>query len=112
LANPPNPREINLYYWYYATLALHHHRASDEAAAAAWQTWNGALTDVLLDTQIDSGPDAGSWSPDTNWGGYGGRVYSTALAAMCLEVYYRYAPHTELAQPSIANRPEQWRPAR
>jgi hypothetical protein len=26
------------------------------------------------------------------WGGYGGRVYTTSLAAMCLEVYYRYAP--------------------
>ena len=32
----------------------------------------------------------GSWDPIDPWGGDGGRVYSTALLAMCLEVYYRY----------------------
>ena len=37
---------------------------------------------------------AGSWDPDTVWGGYGGRVYTTAMAALCLEVYYRYLPLT------------------
>ena len=47
---------------------------------------------MLVDAQVVDGPDAGSWSPNTVWGGYGGRTYSTALAALCLEVYYRYAP--------------------
>jgi hypothetical protein len=37
------------------------------------------------------------------WGGYGGRVYTTALAAMCLEVYYRYAPEDV---PDLARRDE------
>ena len=33
----------------------------------------------------------GSWPTDEEWGGYGGRVYTTATAALCLEVYYRHA---------------------
>jgi hypothetical protein len=43
-----------------------------------------------LSQQTSNGSLAGSWSPDGLWGGYGGRIYSTALATMCLEVYYRY----------------------
>ena len=32
----------------------------------------------------------GSWPADTKWGGYGGKVYSTAMAVLCLESFYRY----------------------
>ena len=92
LATPPNAERINLYYWYYATLALHHRQQSNDAAAAAWRTWNDAMTTALTKTQVTDGNDAGSWNSNTVWGGYGGRVYTTAMAAMCLEVYYRYAP--------------------
>ena len=34
----------------------------------------------------------GSWEPVGRWCGVGGRVYATALNALTLEVYYRYAP--------------------
>jgi len=112
LASLPSAQPINLYYWYYATLALHHRRVSSDAAAAAWQAWNEALTGVLLDAQVSVGPDAGSWSPNTVWGGYGGRVYSTAMAAMCLEVYYRYASTPVQGQSSLATRPDGWQPSR
>ena len=41
------------------------------------------------------GPDAGcargSWPPTDQWGAHGGRIYSTALAVLTLEVYYRFA---------------------
>ena len=33
---------------------------------------------------------AGSWNPVGPWGEDGGRVYSTAMMTMCLDVYYRY----------------------
>ncbi|MDD4787398.1 MAG: hypothetical protein PHO07_09510 [Pirellulales bacterium] len=58
----------------------------------AWERWNAALQRELLASQRSSGPLAGSWDHNTVWGGYGGRVYSTALAALCLEVYYRFMP--------------------
>jgi hypothetical protein len=92
LASLPTPERINLYYWYYATLALHHRQQVSETSTNAWHTWNEALTGALLSTQITDGSNAGSWDANCQWGGYGGRVYTTALAAMCLEVYYRYAP--------------------
>ncbi len=85
----PQTGSMNLYYWYYATMALF------QIGGQTWDTWNAALTQRLLATQETSGQAAGSWSPDTVWGGYGGRVYSTAMAALCLEVYYRYLPVLE-----------------
>jgi hypothetical protein len=57
-----------------------------------WQRWNAALQAELLARQQWNGSLAGSYDPDDLWGGYGGRVYSTALATLCLEVYYRYLP--------------------
>ena len=46
----------------------------------------------LFYTIQGEGSLAGTWDTDTVWGGYGGRVYTTALATLCLEVYYRYLP--------------------
>jgi hypothetical protein len=34
----------------------------------------------------------GSWHFNEKWGNVGGRLYTTALAAMTLEVYYRFMP--------------------
>ncbi|MHB8863727.1 MAG: prenyltransferase/squalene oxidase repeat-containing protein [Pirellulaceae bacterium] len=80
----------NEYYWYYGTLAMF------QVQGEAWTTWNAALQQQVLRRQRTDGPLAGSWDPDTLWGGYGGRVYTTAMAAMSLEVYYRYLPLTAL----------------
>lgn len=77
----PGTHQDNYYYWYYATLALH--QLQDDA----WSRWNKALKNRLLKTQR---PD-GSWSSGTVWGGYGGTVYTTAMATLCLETYYRHA---------------------
>ncbi len=77
----PGVGQDNYYYWYYATLALH--QLQDDA----WRTWNDALKRRLLGTQRSDG----SWPTDSVWGGYGGSVYTTSMATLCLESYYRHA---------------------
>lgn len=76
----------NLYYWYYATLGAY------QLQGEHWQRWNEALQNELVRSQRKDGELTGSWDVDQMWGTYGGRIYSTALGAMCLEVYYRYLP--------------------
>jgi hypothetical protein len=93
LGELPGMGTANLYYWYYGTLAMF------QLQGEYWERWNAALQTTLLASQRRSGPMAGSWDPATVWGGYGGRVYSTALAALCLEVYYRYLPLYEDISP-------------
>jgi len=91
LEEQPGGGPINFYYWYYATLAL------QQTQGDAWRTWNERLTARLLASQRTRGSQAGSWDADPVWGNYGGRVFSTALAALCLESYYRYLPMAEMA---------------
>jgi hypothetical protein len=82
----PGDGQTNLYYWYYGTLAMFQRQGPE------WEAWNAGLQRQLLHSQRFDGERRGSWDPDPLWGGYGGRVYSTATAALCLEVYYRYLP--------------------
>jgi hypothetical protein len=105
LASLPTAERVNLYYWYYATLALHHRHAQDERAAEVWKAWNDAMTVAIVSTQVADGRDAGSWNTNTLWGGYGGRIYTTSMAAMCLEVYYRFAPPPSPRERWTATRP-------
>lgn len=86
LGELPGAARANYYYWYYATLALF------QLQGDAWPRWNDALQSTLLASQRSDGDLAGSWDANDVWGGHGGRVYSTAMAALCLEVYYRYLP--------------------
>jgi hypothetical protein len=99
LEEKPGGVAVNLYYWYYATIALHRAQHETPAATAAWDEWNQSLTRTLVGSQSSDG----SWTTACLWGGYGGRVYTTSLAAMCLEVYYRYAPEGD-AEPNVAQR--------
>ena len=83
----------NMYYWYYGTMTMF------QVGGAAWKKWNTAMRDMLCDNQRKGGPKDGtdkdvdgSWDPVGAWATRGGRVYSTALGALCLEVYYRDLP--------------------
>ncbi len=86
----PQAGQANLYYWYYGTLAMF------QIQGEPWQRWNTAMQRQVLQLQRTDGHLAGSWDPDTVWGSYGGRVYSTSMATLCLEVYYRYLPLTAI----------------
>lgn len=74
------------YYWYYGTLACF------QAGGNAWRQWNAALKATLVPTQRKDGDFNGSWDPIGYDGTVAGRAYSTAMGALCLEVYYRYLP--------------------
>jgi len=76
-----------IYYYHYATQVLHHMEGPD------FDLWNHRMREHLLRTQEKEGHRAGSWSPEgTDWGSRGGRIYSTAMALLTLQVYYRHLP--------------------
>lgn len=95
------------YYWFYGTLAVFNQGGD------AWATWNVKLRSALLSTQ-DRPIDAlgnrrhsfGSWPAFGRgwgkWGRTGSRIYSTTLAVMMLESYYRYVP-AYVASPALVS---------
>ncbi len=86
MQNLPDRERMNHYYWYYGTLATFQYGGDP------WNRWNSTLRDLLVSEQLQRGPFAGSWEPRGEWGPYGGRIYTTAISTLCLEVYYRYLP--------------------
>ena len=74
------------YTFYNGTLAMF------QAGREPWKRWNNVVRDSLVDRQCDDeeGCRRGSWDPTGQWSPEGGRIYSTALAVLTLEVYYRY----------------------
>ena len=76
-----------MYYNYYATQVMHHYGGSE------WKRWNEVMREFLIRSQSRQGHEEGSWFFDiSRFDTKGGRLYCTALAAMTLEVYYRYSP--------------------
>jgi hypothetical protein len=103
MKNGPKPggalgaRGGDLYYYYYATQVVHFYGGKE------WRDWNegplvdgkrtGGMRDWLVKLQVDKGKDSGSWDPDGgSIGGSGGRLGTTCLAILTLEVYYRHLP--------------------
>ncbi len=81
----------NIYYWYYATQLLHNMKNKD------WEKWNLKVREGLIGLQVKDGTCAnGSWDPMMPvadiWGMRAGRLYTTSLSILTLEVYYRYLP--------------------
>lgn len=77
--------EGNPYFWYYGTLT------SFLAGGEAWRRWNEALKASLLPAQNQDG----SFTPIGAYASYaddrpGDYSYTTSLAVLSLEVYYRY----------------------
>ncbi len=80
----PDHKYVNFHYWYFATYAMFQY------GGRKWHRWNRAMTNLLLDKQRLGGCADGSWNPVGKWGPLYGRVGTTALATLNLEIYYRY----------------------
>lgn len=75
----------DLYYWFHGAQALQGRRDAPS------RQWIEALRAALEQGQRRDGHAAGSWDPNGPWGWAGGRVYSTATAALALLVDTRHA---------------------
>jgi hypothetical protein len=88
--SPPDKGYWDMYYYYYATQVMHFFEGPD------WHKfWNPKMRDLLIDMQDKSGDDAkrGSWQKDMGHiGSQCGRLGTTCLALLTLEVYYRHLP--------------------
>ena len=88
----------NMYYYYYATQVVHFFEGED------WKTWNegpkqadgtrkGGMRDWLVKSQKRNATELGSWDPEAGWFGTScGRLGTTAMCLLTLEVYYRHLP--------------------
>jgi hypothetical protein len=89
LSQPFDVPKPSIYHRYYATQVLYH------VGGERWNTWNPKIRDLLIATQ-DRLPDPklqGSWTADLDiHGNVGGRVLTTSLSLLTLEVYYRHVP--------------------
>ncbi len=85
-----DPPGFPMYTWYYITQAKFHE------GGQLWKRWNGMFADQLTKNQNEDG----SWTTagkNIKGEGHGnevslGPVYSTTLAALTLQVYYRFLP--------------------
>lgn len=88
---PADNKEFDMYYYYYATQVLHY-REGDEWA----KEWNPKMRDMLIAKQVKDKAKPmvdGSWDKDPTWiGDSCGRLGTTAMALLTLEVYYRHLP--------------------
>jgi hypothetical protein len=79
--------EANMYYNYYTTQIMRHY------GGKPWGKWNEEMREFLIKSQAKEGFSEGSWFFDNGHSSQvGGRLYSTAMAIMTLEVYYRHLP--------------------
>jgi hypothetical protein len=83
---PVEGRKNAVYAWYYATQAKFQKGGKD------WELWNQDFSTTLVRAQAREG----YWEN----GDHGGKVYTTTLCCLMMEVYYRYLPtykHVEAA---------------
>jgi hypothetical protein len=86
LQSKPYNGQIDPYFYYTSYYAM---QAHFQAGETQWATWHPRVRKFLLETQDEDG----------SWPGHGeekfngpAKTYSTALGAMCLEVYMHYLP--------------------
>jgi hypothetical protein len=75
---------INYDYWFFAVLGLF--LSGDDAPDADWRRWHEGLAKVLTEHQEMYGDTRGSFEPECPWSRVAGRVYSTAISALAMQV--------------------------
>jgi len=80
------PSDDDVYFNYYATQVMHHY------GGPHWERWNRQMREAVIAGQAQQGHERGSWYVDHEYGLAGGRLYTTAMCVMILEVYYRHMP--------------------
>tara|TARA_R110001583_G_scaffold3753_2_gene23026 strand:- start:1505 stop:2926 length:1422 start_codon:yes stop_codon:yes gene_type:complete len=82
--NPKNFNPDKAYSWYYHSLAAFQKQGKH------WRDYNSTYQQVMANTQEKNG----SWPASAGHGqvGQDGKLYSTCLCTLMLEVYYRYLP--------------------
>ena len=94
------PKSVpDMYFYYYATQVVHFFEGEE------WKSWNegpkqkdgtrkGGMRDMLIELQNKKpGAAEGSWDPDSGFiGRQCGKIGTTALCLLTLEVYYRNLP--------------------
>ena len=80
------PDKNDIYFTYYASQVMFHWGGKE------WEEWNRKLRSMLVNTQVQKGPERGSWRFAAPHGGSAGTLYQTALSILTLEVYYRHLP--------------------
>lgn len=81
----PSPNDV--YFNFYATQVMRHYDKQ-----GGWDAWNEKLRDHLVATQARSGHETGSWFFNEKHALQAGRLYTTTMSILTLEVYYRYLP--------------------
>ena len=77
----------DLYHIYYTSMAMFH------IGGKHWRAWNKTFNSGVRARQVKAGPDRGSWPvAGSPYGPHGGRVYTTAMACLSLEVYVKHLP--------------------
>ncbi|MDB5332939.1 MAG: WD40-like Beta Propeller Repeat protein [Phycisphaerales bacterium] len=94
---PPDPNDADIYYWYYASLSM------QQMQTPTWKAWNEQTRDLLIRMQHKDGDHAGYWDTNVRRGDRGGRVFTTSIATLTLEVYYRYMPMQKVAEQQLPN---------
>lgn len=86
MSHLPNNISPNVYYWYYGTQVVHN------VGGVQWDQWHHRMRSILTETQVrdDSCAD-GSWASEKDaWGKTGGRIMTTCLSCVILEMCYGY----------------------
>jgi hypothetical protein len=96
---PQSRPQFDMYFYYYATQVVRFYGKEE------WATWNdgpkapdgtrkGGVQDWLISLQDRTATERGSWPPEQGQfiGADCGRLGTTALCLLTLEVYYRYTP--------------------